>query len=284
VSEDPYIQIAKDFFCLASYSETLHQAGLDTLEGVFAFDKGENLSKSNLAGFRTRHRFQLPDSDTIVYLKRYDNPPKTLQIRNWMAHRIRAATAVYDHHPTVHLAQSGIATPRTIAYGWQWEGLFEKRSFILSQALIDADALERKLPSCFDDLSPTAQVAERRTFIDSLADWVRRFHETGYRHRDFYLAHIFLSQDGHFYLIDLQRAFRPTFFKERFRSKDIAQLHYSAFGRIFSCADRLRFYRRYAGIKKLGAKDRRFLKQVRAKAWRMADHDIRHGRQVPFAS
>ncbi|MBN1817927.1 MAG: hypothetical protein JW828_11240 [Sedimentisphaerales bacterium] len=284
MSEDPYIQIAKDFFCLASYSETLRRAGLDSIHAVFSFRKGEALSKSNLAGFRTRYRFQLPDSDTIVYLKRYDHPPKMLQIRNWMAHRTRAATAVYDHRPTVSLTQSGIATPRTVAFGWQWEGLFEKRSFILSQALTDSEALERKLPSCFDDLSPTAQVTERRTFIDSLADWARRFHETGYRHRDFYLAHIFFSQDGSFSLIDLQRAFRPIFLQERFRIKDIAQLHYSASGQIFSCTDRLRFYRRYAGIEKLGPKDRRFLKKIRAKAWRMADHDIRHGRQAPFAS
>ncbi|MBN1124493.1 MAG: hypothetical protein JXA82_05755 [Sedimentisphaerales bacterium] len=284
MSESPYIQLMEGFFCHTSYSETLRQIGLDTIDAIFAFDKGEDLHKSNLADFRTRCRFQLPNTDTIAYLKRYDKPPKAFQIRNWISHRTRAATAIFDHVPTIALAQSGILTPRTIAYGWQWDGLFEKRSFILSEALTDAEALERKLPNCFEGLSPTASVAKRREFLYALAEWTRQFHETGYRHRDFYLAHIFYSQAGQFYLIDLQRAFRPKFMKERFRVKDIAQLHYSASGQTFSCTDRLRFYRRYAGMTKLGAKDRRFLKKVRAKAWRMADHDIRHGRQVPFAS
>ena len=284
MDKSDYIRLSEGYFCLSSYSDVLRQIGLDTIEAVFAFNEGEELRKSNLAGFRTRFRFQLSGTETIVYLKRYDHPPKTLQIRNWMAHRKRAATAFFDHTPTIVLAESGIATPRTIAYGWQWKGLFEKRSFILSEALTDAEALERRLPDCFDNVSSITGVPQRREFLASLADWTRRFHETGYRHRDFYLAHIFYSQTGQFYLIDLQRAFRPLFLRKRFRVKDIAQLHYSASGRIFSCSDRLRFYQRYAGSTKLGVKDRRFLKKVQARAWRMADHDIRHGRQVPFAS
>ena len=85
------------------------------------------------------------------------------------------------------------------------------------------------------------------------------------------------------YLIDLQRVFKPWVLRERFRVKDISQLYYSAPAKYFSRADRLRFYRRYSGKKKLGAADKRFIRKVNARAGRMAVHDAKHGRAVGFA-
>ncbi|MDO8302942.1 MAG: lipopolysaccharide kinase InaA family protein, partial [Sedimentisphaerales bacterium] len=118
-------------------------------------------------------------------------------------------------------------------------------------------------------------------FINSLAGFARTFHATGYCHRDFYLAHIF-HHDGVFYLIDLQRAFRPLLFSHRYRIKDIAQLSYSASKKYFSRTDRLRFYRAYSGRKLLNEKDKSFIRAVVKKMFRMADHDSRHGRTIPF--
>jgi hypothetical protein len=83
-------------------------------------------------------------------------------------------------------------------------------------------------------------------------------------------------------LIDLARAFKPMLFRERFRVKDIAQLHYSAPGKYFSRTDRLRFYLRYAGQNKLTAKDKAFIRKIMKKTKSMAQHNIKHGRAVPF--
>jgi len=87
-----------------------------------------------------------------------------------------------------------------------------------------------------------------------------------------------------FYLIDLARAFKPMLFSERFRIKDIAQVHYSTAARHFSRTDRLRFYLAYSGHDKLTGKDKVFIRKVVNKARRMARHDIKHGRAVPFAN
>ena len=81
----------------------------------------------------------------------------------------------------------------------------------------------------------------------------------------------------------MQRSFKPFVFSERYRLKDITQLHYSAPGDCISQADRLRFYLRYSGKPKLDRSDRKFLGKVKSKAWRIAVHDIKHGREVPFA-
>jgi len=205
------------------------------------------------------------------------------QVRNWIDHLERASTAAYDRGPAEQLAAAGIPTARVVAVGEEWDGLFEKRSFVITEEIAEARSLEERLPACFYAGDPLASAGGKRVFIEKLADFARRFHETGLRHRDFYLCHIFMNADEVLHLIDLQRTFRPMVFDERFRVKDIAQLHYSAPGRIVSRADRLRFYRHYAGRDKLTAADRRFLRQVKNRAWRMADHDIRHGRAVPFA-
>ncbi len=78
----------------------------------------------------------------------------------------------------------------------------------------------------------------KRNFLERLAAFIKKFHETGYRHRDLYLAHIFYGDSGEFYLIDLARAFKPRLFEERYRVKDLAQLYYSAPKRYFTMCDR----------------------------------------------
>lgn len=267
------VSIAPD--CL----EIFKKAGLDSIDGVFTFSAGTELAKSNIGSHRTRIVFDL-DGRTF-YLKRYRNTPKLTQIKSWISHGKKASTASFDRGPADKLASANIDTPKTASSGEEWKNGFESRSFIITENLYGCESLEKRLPSCFD--GSTNKHKQRCEFISSLADFARRFHDTGLRHRDFYLSHIFLSETGRLFLIDLQRVFEPALLSERFRVKDIAQLHYSTDGRLVSCADRIRFYKRYAGISRLSSADKRFIKKVKSKAWRMADHDIRHGRSVPFA-
>ena len=140
------------------------------------------------------------------------------------------------------------------------------------------------MPDYFEGPASAENLKMRRAFIARLASFVRKFHETNYRHRDLYFSHIFHSDSGEFYLIDLARAFKPVALAERFRKKDIAQVHYSAPAKYFSRTDRLRFYLGYTGRRKLTKKDKVFVRKVINKAKRMARHDIKHARPVPFAS
>jgi hypothetical protein len=84
-------------------------------------------------------------------------------------------------------------------------------------------------------------------------------------------------------LIDLARVFGPIVLRRRFQIKDIAQVYYSAPGKHFTKTDRLRFYKAYTGQSKLTKKDKIFIRKVINKAERMARHDLKHGRVVPFA-
>ena len=147
----------------------------------------------------------------------------------------------------------------------------------------NAESLERKLPDCFEARATGKNLTRQRVFIKKLAEFIKKFHETGYRHRDLYLCHIFYGGNGEFYLIDLARAFKPAVFGERFRLKDIAQLCYSAPAEYFSKTDRLRFYLQYTQQKKLSSKDKEFIRQVLNKARQMARHDIKHGRAAGFS-
>ena len=287
MSEQEFIEISKSFFIDKEYSSALEQLGLTDHDAVFKFSSGKSLSKPNLADYRNRLRFQIDvngNKSVNAYLKRYTNPPLKVQLKNWLTARSRVALSFSDHDPARQLAQTGIGTYKTIAYGWQWSIFFEKRSFIITEEIPNAEALERKLPACFDGPISTGNLKLRRDFIGSLADFIKIFHATGYRHRDLYLSHIFYSENGHFYLIDLARAFKPLLLNQRFRTKDIAQLYYSSPGRHFSRTDRLRFYLRYTGNDKLTSHDKSFIHKVLAKVQRIARHDKKHNRPTPFCT
>jgi hypothetical protein len=144
-----------------------------------------------------------------------------------------------------------------------------------------AESLERRLPACFGAPLTPDTLRQRRDFIRRLAGFVRRFHETGYCHRDLYFSHIFHSDTGVLSLIDLARAFKP-FLGRRFQIKDLAQLHYSAPGHSFSATDRLRFYLTYCDRKTLRPSDKSLVAAILKKAARMARHNRKHRVPVPY--
>jgi len=276
-------ECSKAFFINSDYKTALSKLGLTSIDAIFSFNAAKNLVKNNLAPFRSRLQFQIDSPSVTVFLKRYDSPPILVQLRNWLAARRRISCGLFDLEPTNKLAAAGINTPKIIAYGEQWSIFFEKRSFIITEKIPDAEALERKLPDCFRKTPTAENLKQRRNFISQLASFIRRFHQTGYCHRDLYFSHIFYDNRGNFYLIDLARVFKPVFWRQRFQIKDIAQVYYSAPAKYFSRTDRLRFYLAYTRVKKLTKKDKIFIRKVISKVERMAQHDIKHGRCVPCA-
>jgi len=276
---------SSSFFCVEKEcEEALKKTGISSLEDVFAFKGGDNLVKENLVSYRSRIQFHTESPVKTLFMKRYDTTPKWIQFKNWLTHRKRASLGFFDHEPAMKLRQYGINTPKTASFGQKWGLVFEKRSFCISEKISDAESIERKLPGYFHDTETVKNLKLKRDFILRFARFIRKFHETGYRHRDLYFSHIFYDKNDEFYLIDLARAFVPIFSSKRFRIKDIAQLFYSSSGRFFSKTDRIRFYLEYRGKTKLYNKDKKFIRRVINKAWNMAVHDIKHGRGVPFNS
>jgi heptosyltransferase-2 len=286
MTQQGFIEASDSLFLDPDYESSLAKLGLTSIDGIFTFESAMHLRKDNLARFRSRAQFEIdtPGSSqpTTVFLKRYDKPPIGIQLKNWLCAHTKTSCGLLEFTTASRLRAFGIKTPKTICYGEQWAGLLEKRSFIITEKIRDAESLERRLPDHFAEEATSKNLQLRRAFIAQLADFVKKFHETGYRHRDLYFAHIFHADDGTFYLIDLARAFKPLVLGRRFQIKDIAQLHYSAPGRYFSNTDRMRFYLRYSGREMLSREDKLFIRKVVRKAKRMARHDIKHGREVPF--
>lgn len=283
--EQKFTKISKSCFIDSDYKEGFSELGLTSIDAVFSFNAGKNLAKNNLARYRTRLEFEIKSPAITVFLKRYDKPPVLAQLRSWLAAHCRLSFAAFSFKSAYELFTEGINTPKTLFYGEQWSNFFEKRSFIITEKIPDAESLERKLPDFFHGPPTGEKLKLRRNFIAQLASFIRKFHNTDYRHRDLYLSHIFYSDNGGFYLIDLARAFKPIVLRRRFRIKDISQLYYSAPSGYFSRTDRLRFYFSYVGREdKLSVKDKTFIRRVINKAKRMARHEIKHGREVPFES
>ena len=282
-----FVETSKSFFIDTGYKPALDKLGLTSTDSVFSFSAARNLTKNNLAPFRSRLQFEIDSPvtqrPTTVFLKRYETPPVLVQLKNWLAAHGRKSCGFCEFDSTNKLTAAGINTPKIISYGQQWGVLFEKRSFIITEKIPDAESLERKLPGFFNGKATSENLKLRRNFIAQLAGFIKKFHETNYRHRDLYFSHIFYSDNGRFFLIDLARAFKPIFLRRRFQIKDIAQVYYSAPSRRFSRTDRLRFYIGYTGKKRLTSNDKVFIREVINKAKRMARHDIKHGREIPFA-
>lgn len=271
-----------EFFVDPAYKTGFERLGLTSIEAVFVFGAGKNLTKKNLASYRSRIEFKIESPAATVFLKRYDHPPIMTQLKNWLSAKKRVSCALAEVEAAQKLAAMGINTPRMIAWGQVWGGLFERRSFAAIEEIREGQSLERSLPGFFNGLATVENLVLRRQFIKQLALFIKKFHETGCRHRDLYLCHIFRVPDGRFYLIDLARVFKPALFSEIYRVKDVVQLHYSAPAGYFSKTDRLRFLRAYLGREKLNAGDKVFVRRIAGKARRMARHDAKHGRAIPF--
>lgn len=284
MTEQRFIKISKSIFVDADFVQGFKKLGLISIESVFSFNAAKNLTKNNLARFRSRLQFETNSPRTMLFLKRYDRPPALVQLKNWLVHHSRRSCGYVESVSASQLTAAGVCTPKTIAYGVQWGALFEKRSFIITEKIPEAEALERKLPDCFNGRATTENLKRRRHFIAQLAGFIKKFHETNYRHRDLYFSHIFHSDNNKFYLIDLARAFKPLILRRRFQLKDIAQVYYSAPGRYFSNTDRLRFYLGYTSQRKLTSNDKVFIRKVINKVKRMERHNIKHGIEVPFTS
>ena len=274
-----FTEVTKGCFIHNDYLELFNKMQLIDLESFEKFESGERLVKANLDSYRKRLRF-LSEDGRCFYLKFYKNAPLKKQLINWLDHREYKSMGEFDMGPVGILEAANIQTPKVVAFGSEWSGLVERRSFVVTEQ-IAGEALERKLPRFLLEPERDGNLEKKMKFIHELADFARRFHKTGLRHRDFYLAHLFWDKKEGLRLIDLFRVFRPVQ-SLRYQIKDLAQLYYSSPGSVFSSADKLRFYKSYNEVAVLSSNDKKLIRRIVNKAVKMAKHDRRRGRRVPF--
>ncbi len=123
-----FVEISNSFFVDCNYKTAFNKLGLTSIDAVFAFSAGRNLTKKNLAGYRCRVQFEISSPSATLFLKRYNNPPIFVQLKNWICARRPVSCGLFDLWPANVLAAAGINTPKIIAYGQKLGKIFEKRS------------------------------------------------------------------------------------------------------------------------------------------------------------
>ena len=183
------------------------------------------------------------------------------------------SAAWWEWQQVRRLRRAGIPTPTPVAFGEKMGGWREKCSFIVL-ASAPGDSLERWVPRNLMDGRTTIGVEDRRTLVRQVALLARALHQAGFCHRDLYLSHVFVDMADPstpvLTLIDLQRVFQPRWRKRRWRVKDLASLHFSCPRQAVSATDRLRFVLAYLDADRLSPAAKRLVRQVAAKAARIA--------------
>lgn len=202
--------------CPPALREALTAAGLDTVEGVFAYGGGDDLIKRGL-GSRQRTRIEIISASgqrQVLYLKRYG-------ASGGCGCRGGGGEALIEFRNVEFVRRAGVRTMQALAWGHD----SASRSYIIVTA-VPGEAMER----CIDDfIAGDPEGVKTAELTSKLASLVRQFHEAGLVHRDLYASHIFLDERRglDLYLIDLARVFRPVWRRSRWRVKDLAALRYS---------------------------------------------------------
>ncbi len=278
------LQRRKRMFVDARVEPYLSKLGWQTIEDVFAYQQGRDLQKPGLDSYRKRIRIQFPEgngSASAYYLKRYDHPPLSDQLRRIREFRPTYSSAAREMHFIKRLAQIGIPSLRSIAFGQEMTGLWERRSFGLT-AELHGQSLEKLVEQWRSNPKSRLRPDERHDLLRQLGLLVRLLHDNSLFHRDLYLSHVFLTRnaDGRsvLRLIDLARMIEKPWNPHRWAVKDLAALAFSAPSPFVTRADRFRFLYHYLGDRSRNERKRnarRWLDDVASKATKMARHDQR---------
>jgi len=262
------------------FKEPLRNLGLLEKNAVFTFEQGSELHKPGL-GRRFRMRFEtiLAGRRIWLYLKRVRHPKISDQIDRLLCGTVRHSLAWHERYMIKLLGQNRIPAPGVVGYAEKMLLSYEVAGALITQGLI-GQSLEKYVPKHFSRTPDREELGRRRDWIRRLAYLIRRFHHAGFCHRDLYLAHIFIAfkknGDPIFFMIDLARVFKMNWRKERWIVKDLGALNYSSPQKTISYTDRMRFFKVYLGVKKLGKPEKKFLRKILKKSRRIARHDTRH--------
>lgn len=150
----------------------------------------------------------------------------------------------------------------------------QMESFVLTLRLDPFLPLDDYALTRLDSYAPAQAAKKKRLLISALARLTREMHWLGFNHRDFYLCHVFVKDENsappELRVIDLQRLGMRSRRAQRWRIKDLAQLHFSSLALPISDRDRLRFFARYAPANR--RERRRMLTQLLRKSRSIARH------------
>lgn len=267
----------------------LRRLGLGTFDQVMSYQGGE--SYRDVPG-RLTVRIALAGSDgrpAAVYLKRHQE----VDLGQWLLGLVRlrkARTRAETECRNVFLlAHSGMASMAPVALGQKPRWTRRQQSFLMTEEIPGGRPADDYLKEEFAAARGGEALLRKRRLVAEIARLARKFHGSGFHHRDFYLCHVFVRElDGAagetgwaLHLIDLQRVRRPGPGRvgRRWLVKDLSQMNYSAPAGVVTRTDKVRFLREYLALGsrrrsgRLDAGARRLVADIEAKTKRIARHD-----------
>ena len=229
-------------FTIAKYHDLLRQLGLDTIEGVKKF---QGKMVKDRGGRRDIQQVILPGRNgakTVLFLKRNWQPHKKDGLKSLLTRGEVWSLSRVEWENSLALQRGGITVAEPIACGDECSVLWEKFSFILTEAARGEMTLHDFIQTCRD------QQMRHRVF-DALAAWVRRFHDAGFASPDLFTRHIFLerAEAPRFCVIDMARLDHRQTLPANLRARDLAALNVTSPLRFVSTRERLRFLATYGG-------------------------------------
>jgi len=248
-----------------AYEAELDEVGLATFDAVMRSRTGRLL---RTLPDRENWRLELGEAERqrVFYLKKHRGGSLLERVRLWFGPRRARTPGRTEAENVAALKRAGIESMRVVAFGERMaRGVSE--SFFMTEELRGFAPLDDFVRWHF------VPAAERTRFDGKLrglalavADVARRFHAAGFNHRDFYCCHLFIQElpdrDFAIRLIDLQRVEQRRWFRRRWIVKDLAQLAYSAPRERITRSLRMAFIKRYLGIAKLGAAEKRLIRRI----------------------
>ena len=170
------------------------------------------------------------------------------------------------------LRSLGISTMRAVGFGSEGRNPATLRSFVVTEALDETVTLE---DVCRAWKANPPNVKFKWQLIQRVAAILRRLHENGINHRDFYLCHLRLAaphtSDSTLYVMDLHRVQMRSRTPRRWKIKDLAALCFSSMDAGLTRRDFYRFVRAYRGerLREILVEEKAFWKKVQHKALKL---------------
>ena len=167
-------------------------------------------------------------------------------IKNLLQLRMPILGARNEWQAVARLQDLGIDTMTVVAYGEDGRNPAKRRSFVVTEDLINTRSLE---DVCANWLTQPAEFSSKKFLIEKLASISRVLHENGICHRDYYICHFLMDESSgsnqKVSLIDLHRALIKEQLAKRWIIKDVSGLYFSAMDIGLTRRDVFRFMKTY---------------------------------------
>ena len=248
------------------FAELLKFNGINSPDDLWNLS-GESVKKFLKERGTERAFLKTQDGTQIeTYIKRYLPLPLKEYYKSFLSFKpIFKLGAIHEWDAIISFHQQDIPTMKPIAAGVLPDG----RSINITLGITN-------YTRAADLFSAGLEKKQKNDLIVKIAELTGKMHKARFAHQDFYLVHLFVTNDNFKVLpIDLQRLIMGNQFSRRWQIKDLAQLLYSSRDYVKN-TEIMTFWKIYTDVVDASLfKDKQLINKVVAKAERIKNRSDR---------